>query len=221
LTRAVILGSMASLTQAEAFIRSTGFALGESPYLVKGTAYVYHAEFVRTRLPGGEAAQRAALGAVAEHPFWGLPKAPNDHYDLLPLVACGYACADVTGMSMESFVALRSRHQAEHDLTTLRRVLLSILTPKMVANRFPFLVQSYFNFGTAAAEAMASGVRLSMSDLPRFLEPWIRSMCFGFMEFALESAGAKDVAKTSSYVPADRHVDGVEVGSLHIEMVWL
>ncbi len=122
--------------------------------------------------------------------------------------------------AMEHFVVLRARHQAQKDMTTLRRMLMSLLSPATVAKRFPFLLKTYFNFGEPDAAALDDGVLMEMRAVPAVLEPWMRSTCHGFVEHALESSGAKDIRISPSRSPAGFDDAGRPLVEMRFELRW-
>ncbi len=207
-------------TAAEAYYRNIPFRLGESPYTTRGIAWVFHDEFVRERLEGGPDAQRSALGGLADDPFWTELKLASGSYDVLPLVACGYACGEVTGTSMYEFCKLRSVHQAQRDLTSIRRLLLTLLTPSMVARRFPFLLRSYFNFGEPGAEAIDGGVRMFMRHVPSIIAEWLEAVCHGFVVYAIETTGAAVLSAQGNFVPTGIDQYGSAEGDIVFEIRW-
>jgi hypothetical protein len=143
---------------AEELYRSLAFAPGAGPFKIKGTGYVFHDQWVRDNLPGGVEAQRLALGSVSDHPFFRRDFVSAVMYDLFPLVALGYACAAVRGETFEQFVEMRARSQAELDLRHIRKFVVKLASPTMVAARFPSILTGYFDFGTPRGEMVERGV---------------------------------------------------------------
>jgi hypothetical protein len=207
-------------TSAERFCERLPYALGDSPWEIEGAGYLFHDEYVRDHIPGGAAAVRSQLGALADHPVWSRLRLASGSYDLLPLVVAGHACADALGMGFEPFVQLRARHQAERDMTVLRRVLLSVLSPAMVAKRFPYVVTSYFNFSTPGAEVIERGVRVWVRGVPAIVGPWMRATCHGFVEHALAAAGARELQIAPELTPVAADAAGHAHVDLSFELRW-
>lgn len=182
-----------AVTRAEAFYQGVPYPVGESPFHVKGVAYVYHASYVRDELPGGTSAERAALGSLGDAEFWRTEWKAGVTYDLLPLIAAGHACAEVLGVDTMEFVRMRAEHQAEHDMTSARRFLLSVMTPRMLAKRLPFFSSQFFTFGQPGAEPLPDGARIWLRGVPTLIAPWMAASCEGFMAHSLRATGAKAV----------------------------
>lgn len=208
------------MTRAESFYRSAHYGVGDSPYQVKGVAYIYHFEWVEAFLPGGEAAQREALGALGDDPFWSTSWKAGVTYDVLPLIALGHACAEVMGMDAMAFAQMRAEHQADRDMTSARRFLMSIMSPKMMAKRLPFFASQFFTFGKPGAEALPNGARMWLRGVPEIVEPWIAATCTGFMSHSLRATGAREISirpfKENRNV-ATRERPVVDVG---LEITW-
>jgi len=207
-------------TSAEAFYADIPFPLGDSPYSCRGIAWMFHDEYVTEQLPGGERAQNEALGQLADDPFWQEIRLASGAYDVLPLIACGHACGDVTGLGMYEFSKLRSIHQGGRDLTAIRRLLLTLLTPTMVARRFPFLLRSYFNFGEPGAEAIDGGVRMVMHHVPEVIASWLEAVCHGFVVYAIESTGCQVTSATGSFTLTGVDEYGSPDGDVVFEIRW-
>lgn len=208
------------MTRAERFYQGVNYPVGDSPFQVKGVTYVYHGVYVREELPGGVAAQREALGALAESPFWETQWKAAVTYDLLPLIAAGYACAEVLGMDTMEFVRMRAEHQAEHDMTSARRFLLSVLTPRMLAKRLPYLSSQFFTFGEPGAEPLPDGARMWLRGVPPIIAPWVAAVCEGFMAHSLRATGAKSVSvrpvESTPHAPAN----GSALTDIGLDITW-
>jgi hypothetical protein len=193
---------------------------GEGPFRIKGTGYVFHDQWVERFLPGGREAQLEVLGELGAHPFYRQSFMAGTMYDLFPLVALGYACAALRGEQLPAFVRMRARYQAERDLQHIRKWLVKMASPSMVARRFPSILTSYFDFGSAEHADLPDGTRGIISGVPLVLAPWMIATCVGFAEHALEVNGAKGIRVESKHVARPDRVSGFAMTDLHFEFRW-
>ena len=205
---------------AEELYASLAFAPGEGPFKIKGTGYVFHDQWVRENLPGGVEAQQRALGKLGDHPFFRRDFVSAVMYDLFPLVALGHACAAVRGETFEQFVELRARSQAELDLRHIRKFVVKLASPTMVAARFPSILIGYFDFGKPHVEVVERGVRGRVEGIPDVLVSWLVATCKGFAMYALEVNGAKNVRFESSTKPRMMRERGFPMVDLTFHFAW-
>lgn len=205
---------------AEELYESLAFAPGQGPFKIKGTGYVFHDQWVREHLPGGVEAQNRQLGKLGEHPFFRRDFVSAVMYDLFPLVALGHACAAVRGETFEQFVELRARSQAELDLRHIRKFVVKLASPTMVAARFPSILTGYFDFGKPHVEVVERGVKGRVEGVPDVLVSWLVATCKGFAMHALEVNGAKNVRFESSTKPRMMRERGFPMVDLTFHFAW-
>jgi hypothetical protein len=193
---------------------------GEGKFHIKGTGYLFHDQWVEKFLPGGREAQLRELGELGAHPFFRQSFMAGTMYDVLPLVALGYACASIRGESLESFVRMRARYQAERDLQYIRKWLVKMASPSMVARRFPSILTSYFDFGTPESQDLPNGTRGIVAGVPTVLATWMTATCTGFAEHALEVNGANGIRVETKRVARPDRIRDHSVVDLHFEFRW-
>lgn len=197
-----------------------GFEPGEGPFHIKGTAYIFHYRWAQEFLPGGVEAQLQALGPLGEHPFFRQIFIGGTMYDLFPLVALGYACGSLRGESLVEFVRMRARYQAEQDLRHIRKWLVKIASPTVVAKRFPSILTSYFDFGEAETEHADKGVRGYVRGVPEIIGSWMIATCDGFASHALEVNGAHDIRFGGRTVALGKRDRGFPLCDLEFDFRW-
>jgi len=187
------------------------WAVGESPFRIKGTAYAFHMEFVREGLPGGLAAQGEALDDPALQRFFAQTFFTTSWYDVWPLIQAGRACGEVVGKPFEEFVRVRAQHQVERDLGLVRRVLLRVLSARSLALRVPSLNASYFDF--VAVESSADGRVVSgvCRGLPGPIVRWYQIVTETFIAEVLRRNGAEDHTIAWESLERDGDAHGVPV----------
>jgi hypothetical protein len=187
---------------ASGYYQKVGFAPGESPFRVRGNTYMFHQDYVKEHLPGGLEAQREALGAIGKHDFFDTLFLANGWYDVFPLVALGYACAEVAGTSFDEFVSQRAEDQVVKDLKFFRRMLVKLASPVAVASRLPGIAASYFEFATMSEPVIDGALaRSAMSGVPDLIAHWMQLTTCRFISHVMTVNGAREVAVDTSATP--------------------
>lgn len=197
------------------------FAIGTSPFRVKGVAYRGHVEYVEQHVPGGLAAQTEAFARPELGKFFEQKFLAASFYDVVPLAAAGFVCARLVGSTFSAFVRTRSQWQASKDIEGVYRVLLKLASAEMVARRLPKMVGQYFNFGEAVVtESQAGRVHGSLERVPGPLVPWYLGVIEPYVETALRTAGARE-PKIKALTPRPQGVEaGIETFSVPYELSW-
>ena len=189
-------------TSASAFYQQVGFAPGGAPFRVRGNTYVFHQDYVKEHLPGGLDAQREALGDLGQHDFFDTLFLANGWYDVFPLVAMGYACADVVGASFEEFVTQRAEDQVVKDLKFFRRMLVKMASPAKVAGRLPGIAASYFEFATMGEPILGDHMaRSRMGGVPALLADWMQLTTTRFIAYVMDVNGARGIEVETARIP--------------------
>jgi hypothetical protein len=184
------------------------FAVGDSPFRIKGSGYILHMKYVDEHLPGGRAAMYAAMKDPALRAFFEQTFFAGHWVDIYPLVAVGYTCARILGVPFEKFIRLRSRHQADGDLHLFRKLILKIASPEMLATRIPAITASYFDFATAeVVEKKTASITARMHGVPREIAPWLAYVADETVRYMLEVNGVKNLRSQ-----LDHEVEGVKDG---------
>lgn len=143
-------------------------APGASRYRVKGLAYLGHLDYCERFLPG-------------------------DWYDIFPLAAAGFTCADLLGTSFEAFIRQRAAFQAQEDVKGVYRVFFLILSTRSIATKLPRLLFQYFSFGDIAiVRSEPRRVVAERHGIPARLLQWQNLAAQGYLEVILKLAGAKE-----------------------------
>src|SRR3954447_20372280 len=104
--------------------RPLPFRPGEGPFRIKGVAYRGHLEYVAEHVPGGIAEMLAGFRDPALVQFFEQKFLPSSLYDIIPLVVAGYVCARQSRRTFYDFVRVRSRYQAQKDISGIYRLLI-------------------------------------------------------------------------------------------------
>jgi|GEM_PF-821774 len=164
-------------------------APGESPFHIKGVAYLGHLDWVDKHFPGKRPAFLALLSPTMRT-FFSQTFLAIGFHDFLPLAAAGHACARSLGMRFVDFVEMRGRHQADLDLNGVYRILLKLTTAKMVAARLPKVMSKYFDFGDVRVLSEdAYAVRFEVDRVPSLAVDWFRGCYTGYVEVTVAASG--------------------------------
>jgi hypothetical protein len=196
------------------------YPIGESPYRVKGSAYLLHMKYVDELLPGGRAAMFGAISNPTLRAFFEQPFFVSHLVDVFPLVAVGYTCARIQGTSFERFIRLRSRHQAEGDLKLFRKLILKLASAEALASRIPGITASYFDFATAEVLAKGSdSVTAIMHGIPRPIAPWMTYVVEETLRFMLEYNGTEHL-RIRSTAEREGQRDNLDLMAIRGTLRW-
>lgn len=167
-------------------------APGASRYRVKGLAYLGHLDYCERFLPQGKAGFLAALTPDLRR-FFEQDFLPADWYDIFPLAAAGFVCAEQLGLTFDAFVRQRAAFQASEDVKGVYRVFFLVLSTRSIATKLPRLLFQYFSFGDIAILTSESHrVVAQRLGIPALLLSWQSAAAQGYLEVILKLAGAKD-----------------------------
>ena len=167
------------------------FATGKAPFKVKGIAYAFHMEYVKSEIPGGLAAQNAHFENAALARFFEQPFFATSWYDVYPLMQAGHACGAATHESFEEFVRRRGRHQVKKDLGLVRRALVRMLSPATLATRVPQINATYFDFVKVETRVESKhSVEGFCRGLPGAVLRWYQLVTETFLDEVMARSGA-------------------------------
>lgn len=196
------------------------FPVGKSPFRIKGSGYLLHLQYVDEHLPGGRAAMLAAIGRPDLRAFFEQTFFAGHLVDIYPLVAVGYVCARLQGLSFERFIRMRSRHQAEGDLKLFRKMILRIASPELLASRIPIITASYFDFATAEViERQPGAITAVMHGVPKEVAPWMGYVADETVRFMLEYNGVKEL-RSKITLEREPAREGQEIVGIRSTMQW-
>lgn len=167
-------------------------APGMSAFKIKGVAYLGHLDYCRRFIPGG---QEGFIHALPEslRSFFEQQFLPGNWYDVFPLAASGFVCAELLQMPFYEFIRMRSTVQAKEDVKGVYRIFFAIFSTKSIAAKLPKLFFQYFNFGEIAlVKSETYWVEVARKGVPALLVNWQNGVLQGYLEVVLQMAGAKE-----------------------------
>lgn len=160
-----------------------------SLYQTKGTT-VLSMQAVLDRRLGSGAFRRLAAATGAT---WGIPLA-NGLYDAEELCRLAAAAATELGTTQLELYKASSEHNARHDLPTIHRIVLRVITPQLLLARGARFWRSYAAFGETRVERNEPGNFKGITDgIPPQLKDYVEGAWRGFAPAAVELAGGKNV----------------------------
>ncbi len=212
---------MRAPSDAATFYEQVGIAPGDAPFRVRGNSYVFHLQYVREQLPGGIQAQNQALGTLGDHAFFSTLFLAGGWYDVFPLIALGYACADVAGVSFDEFVRTRANDQVDKDLRFIRRLMVKLANPERVASRLPGIAISYFDFLSLDEVQRAPGrAATRIHGVPALMVPWFEIVSSAFVQHVMKVGGATDVRTEICAAEPEPELAGLAMTSVDFEIDW-
>lgn len=194
-------------------------APGTSPFHIKGGGYLGHLAWVDANYPGGRKAFLDALSLPMREYFETVFLA-SAWYDILAIASAGHVCARTLGMPFKSFIAMRSRHQAQVDTSGMYRLLFKIASPRFVAARIPKVMSQYFDFGTPRiTRDEDTGISFEVPGIPVILSTWFAGVWEGYFDIIVPAAGGPKPtvrAETSAH-PS---VHGFPAVTMRIDVRW-
>jgi hypothetical protein len=177
-------------------------APGQSPFHIRGTAYLGHLAWIDDKFPGGRPAFLALLSPTMRD-FFSQTFLAISMFDFLPLASAGRVCAAALNMTFVDFVEMRGRHQAELDVGGVYRILLKMTSARMIAGKLPGIMGKYFDFGVVrplSDEPLC--VRFEVTGIPQMLVDWFLGCYTGYVEVVVVAAGGHvptlDIAATAT-----------------------
>lgn len=197
------------------------FPAGESPFCVKGIFHRGNLEYIQRVVPGGVPTVLAAIRDPKLRAFMEQPFVASSWYDIFPLIAVSYPCAELCRKSLEDYLALRAQYQAQQQGTSVYRSLLALTSPAAVALKLPLLAGQLYNFGTTEAREMGPNkVEVIRGEMPAQLLPWYVPGTESYVTTALRLHGAKNPDAQTSAFRYQGKQHGLVVGSVRHTFSW-
>ena len=129
--------------------------------------------------------------ATATGASWGIPLA-NGLYDAEELCRLTTAAATELGSTQLELFTSSSEHNARHDLPTIHRIVLRVITPQLLLARGARFWRSYTAFGETRVLSNERGDFKGITDgVPAQLKDFVEGAWRGFAPAAVELAGGK------------------------------
>lgn len=197
------------------------FPPGQSPFRVKGVFHRGNIEYIEGVVPGGLAAVLDVVRDPLLRAFMAQPFVASSWYDIFPLVAISYPCAELCHKTVEHYLRRRAQYQAEQHGAGVYRSLLALTSPAVVAVKLPLLGAQVYDFGTTEAREMgAKQVEIVRGEMPAVLLPWYVPGTESYLITALRLRGARNPRAKTSAFRFQGKAHGLVVGEVRHLISW-
>lgn len=195
-------------------------APGESPFHVRGSAYLDIRAYADAKISGG---MTAVAGALPEGPHRAFVMQPFDGqtwYDALPLRPLTEIMAKLEGRDWEASVRARAEDAARRDLGVLGRVRARASTPERMVERLQKVALDRFDFGESEClEAQPGQAKVVFRAVPQPLGSWFLAMMRGYAGVLIIQSGGKQPQIGGRLIPKGRRAE-VGLVDVRIELGW-
>jgi len=176
------------------------FPVGESPFRVRGLAYVSVLEYLDKKTPHGLPQFESMLEGDPFLPYYRQIFVPFGDYDATPLLRLFLTASAYEGVSVARFIEDRARGSARSDAQGMWKPLLSAKSLQQLVERLPVAFNRYFEPCHARTlEVRTHGFLGELSGIPSNMNGLYVCSTRGFVSACLENAGANSV--TFSWEP--------------------
>jgi hypothetical protein len=197
------------------------YAPGTSPFHTKGILFLGTESFFAQASSAGMGAVYAQIADQALLAFIQQKFLAGSWYDALPVAPLIRAEARALKMTTEDYLRVRTEWQAKSDFNGIYRALLKLTTPKSIVDRFPKIVQRYYDFAELTVLAEDSRrLKISCDGIPAVLGFWMSTIFGTYARSVIGFCGAPlPAARTSALRPCGtKH--GVDISRFEIELSW-
>jgi hypothetical protein len=195
-------------------------APGESPFHVRGSAYLGVREHADAKIRGGMAAVVSALPEGPHRAFAGQTFGPEAWYDALPLRPITEVLAKLEGRGWEDSIRARAEDAARRELGVLGRVRMLAASPDKAVERLQRLVAETYDFGQAEiTESTAGHARFVVHQVPQPLGSLFLVTLQGHAGVLISTAGGKQVKLGGRLVPMGQRGE-IGLVDVRVELDW-
>jgi hypothetical protein len=197
------------------------FPVGESPFRVRGLAYVSVLDYLKKRTPNGLAQFESMLEGDPFLPYYRQLFVALGDYDAVPLLRLFLTAAAYEGISVARFIEERARGSARTDSEGIWKPLLSAKSLSQMVERLPVAFNRYFEPCSAQTlELGANGFVGELQGIPANMNGLYALSTQGFVSACLERAGAEGVKLEWQRPVAREHRAGVRLESIRFSASW-
>lgn len=197
------------------------FPVGQSPFRVRGLAYVSVLDYLKKSTPGGLQQFESMLEGDAFVPYYQQLFVPLGDYDAVPLLRLFVTAAAFEGISVAKFIEERARGSARMDSEGIWKPLLSAKSVGQMVERLPIAFNRYYEPCRARTlELDDKGFVGEISDVPASMNGLYVYSTQGFVSTCLERAGASDVVLDWRRPIKSGSIEGVDLERLTFSAAW-
>jgi len=197
------------------------FTLGESPFKIKGAAYLGILEYFEAAVPGGQKAVLAESKNPDLERFLSQRFLVSSFYDIYPLALVGRHAAKMLGISYHDYAYQTSLVQMQKDVKGVYKLLMKLVSGITAINSLAAVARTYFNFSPAQIEKVDSQhATMLRTQFPLALAEWYLPVAVAYCVGALTGTGAKTIEHNAMLQAEPERQHGVETVTLRIELTW-
>jgi hypothetical protein len=197
------------------------FPNGETPFRVRGLAYLSVLEYVRKKTPGGFDAARACIANPAASKYVDQLFVSLGDYDASPLLSLFLAAARVENAAPGAFIERRSGASAKSDAGGMWKPLLSTKSIEQMIERLPVAFNRYYSPCRARVrEVTGRGFSGELSLVPAQMSGLYVFSTNGFVGACLALAGARDVSFQWESPRRESTVSGIPTDTLAFSVTF-
>jgi hypothetical protein len=197
------------------------FPVGQSPFRVRGLAYVSVLDYLRRKTPRGLQQFESMLEGDPFLPYYQQLFVPLGDYDAVPLVRLFLTAAAFEGVAPARFVEDRAKGSARSDADGIWKPLLSAKTLEQMVERMPVAFNRYYEPCRARVlEVGANAFTGELESIPAPINGLYSFSTQGFVGECLHRAGAGSVRFAWRESKRQGELRGVPLESLRFEARW-
>jgi hypothetical protein len=197
------------------------FPAGTSPFRQKGNAYLGDKRYLESVVPGGYDAVIDAIPDPACRAFFRRGFKPSEWYDAYPGTQLELTAAGLRGLSFEEHRWSTGAWHARDAARGIYGTLLRFISSENIAIWAPRISSLYFEFGKTQTRVVApSEVHVLRRGVPKELVQWVMFASAGFVQGALEAAGAHSPEIALLDIEADGREYGRDLVKVGMRLAW-
>lgn len=163
------------------------------------------------------AALRPELSAFMQQRF-----IPGVFYEALVVPELIQVEAAICKLSVEEYLARRTRWQANRDLRGVYRVVIRMAPPEFTVSRLMMVMTQMFNFGSATVTGSGRGhLEVEVGGVPRILAAWLNQTIGLYGEICLKMAGTTEAEVLPHDIQDESDVFGHPTVRLSFRCRWV
>jgi hypothetical protein len=197
------------------------YAPGTSPFHTKGVLYLGTMAFFAEKSPAGMSIVHEQISDPALLAFIQQRFLAGSWYDALPAAPLIRAEARALKMTVDDYMHVRTVWQAKSDFNGIYRALLKYTSPKSLVDRFPRVVQRYYDFATLTTLGLDDRrVQLLCEGVPAPLAFWLSSVFGTYARTIVSFCGAALPSARVFGLRVEGEKYGVELSRFIVELTW-
>jgi hypothetical protein len=196
------------------------FAIGASPFLVKGGVYRGLLTWFDANIPGKTAAVRERLSPALQE-FIDQPFLAASQFCYLALFPVCAAAGQELNWPTSRVLRAVAFHVATQDINTVYRFFLKLASPDMLVSPLPRVWKQYFNYGHMEYHPRGPHrFEVQGHGFPTIYAQLFTEVVAGWLEAGFRMTGARESQILTLPIQADGSDRGVPTSTVRVEATW-